>query len=443
MAYGETDVPAAARERRISLEHAARECRYEFLERTAQAIGADFIATGHTADDQLETVLFNVLRGSSIHGLAGMPRSRETRPGSGVRIVRPLIDYTRGELLEFLAGRGAAHVTDRTNFDTAYTRNRIRHVLIPALEESWPEIRADVTDFVSVLGALDQLLDEIANEWITVHVNAAGGASAERASFEVGAADLEKIEEPLLSYVIRGVIADTLGDLRRIDEVHLRMIEDLLTLGSTGASLDLPRGLVVRRGYGVLAFEAGGRPAPEPDTTGAPNVKWEGMQLPSAAEVTVPGRARWGAWEVEAGVLEGEKIWSELRDLCGGIVYPEVERPPADPGERMRIFIKLLREIDPGAVQYLDYDRVGSERLVVRSRRPGDRFMPLGSPGQAKLKDFLIRRKVPRAERDSLPLVTAGERVLAISGLGVCDAAALAEDTRRILKITSVRTGRS
>jgi tRNA(Ile)-lysidine synthase len=443
MSYGETDVPSAARERRISLEHAARECRYEFLKDTAVALGARWVALGHTADDQLETVLHHLLRGAGIHGLAGMPISRPVVPDSLVRIVRPLIDFTRGDLIDYLRVSGQAYRTDHTNLDTTYTRNRIRHELVPALEAVWPEIRAEVGEFARVLGDVDRLLENCAYEWTALHaLPRHEEAAPETGRREVDLGEIETLEEPMLSYVIRLLITRTLGDLRRIDEVHVRMIADLITGGASGSSLDLPRGLIVRRGYERLGFERGERKIPEGGVEATRKGEWAAPQVPTPVELATPGKTRWGNWAFTTTVFDERDLWKELADLGGRAAAPGLEHPCEGASERMRIFIERLKEIDPEEVEFLDLDRLAGKKLTVRSRRPGDRFTPLGAPGQTKLKDFFIRRKVPRAERDGIPLIVGPDQVLLVAGLGVADGAALTDQTRRILKIRAVREDR-
>jgi len=192
---------------------------------------------------------------------------------------------------------------------------------------------------------------------------------------------------------------------------------------------------VVRRRHDVLRLE---RRTPTPAETGpGPNAADLETDIPDFADVAlpVPGSARWGEWRFETTILEGRAIGEELNRLGG----PELERLPADPAGRMRLFIERLREVDPGAVEYLDADRVGPATLTVRRRRPGDRLTPLGSPGRRKLKDYLISRHVPRSERDFVPIVAAGDPVLVVVGLGVDDGAALSDNTLRILRITTVR----
>ena len=419
---GECDVPAEAARRKLSLEHAARECRYEFLDRVSREVGARWVAVGHTADDQLETVLHNILRGAGIHGLAGMPRVRPLAAGSDARIVRPFLDVPRRELIAFLAARAQDYRTDATNRDTAYTRNRIRHALIPALEAAWPELREEAAAFARELGGLDALLELRAADWLARE-------ATEEAAVPLGA--LGSLGEPVRSYVFRACIARVLGDLRRIDEVHVRMIDELAATGSTGASLDLPRGLVVSRDYGRLRFEKRER-APfslhSPTQAKDNHVAARAPVLPPAeAALSVPGELRWGGWRLSAETLDAEALRAEFPGL------------PAEPGEAMREVIGRLRLTDPEGVQYLDADRVGEPPMMVRARVPGDRFTPLGAPGETKLKDYLIRRKVPRADRDRLALIVAAGRIVAVATVGVSDTAALTSDTRRVMRIRAAR----
>jgi tRNA(Ile)-lysidine synthetase-like protein len=153
-------------------------------------------------------------------------------------------------------------------------------------------------------------------------------------------------------------------------------------------------------------------------------------------ELKTPGSTRWGAWTFTTAVLDTSDVWKEP----GAPDAPPSAsgRPDEDVSTAMRTFIGRLRKTDPSGVEYLDLDRVGGVGLTVRGRVAGDRFTPLGAPGQTKLKDFFIRRKIPRAERDRIPLIVAGERVLLVVGLGIADGVALTEDTRRILKIRSI-----
>jgi tRNA(Ile)-lysidine synthetase-like protein len=243
----------------------------------------------------------------------------------------------------------------------------------------------------------------------------------------------------MLSYVLRRLITRTLGDLRRIDEVHVRMIAELVAGGATGSSLDLPRGLIVRRGYDRLCFERGERKVPKGGGEVVRKAGWTVPEVPAPVELETPGSTWWGAWVFTTTVLDGSDVRKELADSDAPEVASAPGRPEQDATTAMRTFIERLRKTDPSGVEYMDQDRIGAATLAVRGRVAGDRFTPLGAPGQTKLKDFFIRRKIPQAGRDHVPLIVAEGRVLLVVGLGIADGVALTEDTRRILKIRSIR----
>ena len=169
-----------------------------------------------------------------------------------------------------------------------------------------------------------------------------------------------------------------------------------------------------RRDYDALVFEKRGRTV-VPLPSAGPAAPQPPARDRADAPLEVPGETRWGDWVLRA----------------------DVDERRGDAREAMRALIHELKKTAPENVQYLDLDRAKCDNLVVRSRRPGDRFTPLGAPGHTKLKDFLIRRKVPHAERDRLPLVVAGGRIVAVARLAVSDDAALTEHTTRVLKITT------
>lgn len=139
-------------------EASLRDLRYAFFKRAADQSGARYVATGHTADDQVETVLFNILRGTGLAGLAGIPRVRELTEAA--TILRPLLDTTRMEVLEFLMKSGAPFREDSTNASTNYTRNRIRHDLLPQLERDYnPQVRDAIRRLSQIAGEADDLVD--------------------------------------------------------------------------------------------------------------------------------------------------------------------------------------------------------------------------------------------------------------------------------------------
>lgn len=158
---GFADVPAHAAEQGDGLESAGRSSRYEFLRQTAERLGARFVVTGHTADDQAETVLHRIVRGTGLAGLAGMPSRR--RLAESVTLVRPMLSMTRSEVLGYLAVLGQDYRTDESNLDTAFTRNRVRHQLLPELREYFnPEVGAALVRLSAQASETQQMLEILA-----------------------------------------------------------------------------------------------------------------------------------------------------------------------------------------------------------------------------------------------------------------------------------------
>lgn len=145
------------------IEAAARSARYDFLLQTAEKVGARYVATAHTADDQAETILHRVIRGTGIAGLAGIPRSRVLSPA--VSLIRPLLDFSRADVVEYLSSRQQSFCLDESNEDPSYTRNRIRHALLPQLAAQYnPNVREALLRLGQLAGEAQQVIEQQANE---------------------------------------------------------------------------------------------------------------------------------------------------------------------------------------------------------------------------------------------------------------------------------------
>jgi tRNA(Ile)-lysidine synthase len=162
---GRREMESIPSQRGDGIEAAARAARYEFLLQTANDNGARYVATAHTADDQVETILHRIVRGTGIAGLAGI---RRTRPlGDTVTLVRPLLDIKRSEVIDYLSARALAHRTDETNLELAFTRNRIRHELLPQLRKDFnPEVDAALLRLAQLAGENQRVIDGLVDELV-------------------------------------------------------------------------------------------------------------------------------------------------------------------------------------------------------------------------------------------------------------------------------------
>jgi tRNA(Ile)-lysidine synthase len=373
------DVRTYSRERKLSLEAAAREVRYRLLEEAASSLGAHHIATGHTADDQAETVLLNLLRGAGPAGLAGIPPVRG-------RIIRPLLEVTREQVRAYCWAHSLPYRADQSNRDLRFTRNRIRHEILPGLRRIQPRVE----------DALCRLARVMREE------NAFVAAEATRRLEEIAtqvpegwalpAAPFAELPPGLQRRVARAAIAKAKGDELDIEFERVEALVGLLTSGHSGARIELPGGLQAFRAYGRVVI---GKVA---QAASAPTGVWD---LP------VPG-------EVEIAELGVAFRTSRSR----------ARRPAHDP------FLALL-----------DTSKMNGP-LQVRTWRPGDRFHPLGAPGRTKLQDFFVNAKVPRAERHRVPLVLCGGRIIWVVGHRIGDEVKVSPETRRAIRIEARPSGR-
>jgi tRNA(Ile)-lysidine synthase len=374
------DVPAYRRRHKLSPEDAARRVRYTFLSTTATGVAAHRIAVGHTANDQAETILFRLLRGSGLRGLCGIPPVRQP-------IIRPLIQVHRRDILEYLRKYRIPFREDPSNRQRRYARNRIRLELLPQLQKSYnPRLVQILSTTAQLLAADDATLQDVARERFY-----AARLPAPPDQVHLRVAMITSLPPALQRRVLREALAETLGHLQRITHSHLANILALLQTDGGTKWLALPGGGVVERRYDVLIICRQAPPA----------------AVCNAQPVPVPG-----ACKVEA---LGVTIMSHIVP-CGAAITP----------------------FPTGDVAWLDAGKVGRD-LRVRTRHPGDRFHPLGAPYTKKLKAFLIDAKVPRGERDRLPLLVTSAGIAWVAGVRPADWAKVTPATREILRLQLIR----
>jgi tRNA(Ile)-lysidine synthase len=358
------DVPAGG-----SLEAAARVARYRALEGLADRIGADRIAVAHTGDDQAETVVMRALEGAGPRGLAGIPPVRG-------RIIRPLIDVRRSDVVAELRGLGLEWIEDPSNRDPRFTRNRIRHELMPELARLNPDV-------VRALGRTARLARRTVEALERVAASELADAVVEPDAIRLRLARLAALPRELGAEVLRqaAIRLGAPGMLRAWAQTRLRRV------------LADPPPRPWRLGAVVVEVSEGWVRVARSSITGlAPRA----LEIPGATGLPEIGRA------LNAMVLDGE-----------GYVVPR--------GPRVAAF---------------DAD-VLPRPLIVRHRRPGDRFTPFGG-AEVRLKRFLIAAKVPRWERDAVPIVEAGGRIAWVAGHRRGDAAPITARTRRVLELSLV-----
>jgi len=379
---GEYDVPALIKKTGMSPQDAAHEARFSFFRRVAARVGANKIALGHNLDDQAETVLIHLIRGGGMEGLGGM------RPCRG-DLIRPLITVTRQQIEQYVQDHNLKTVTDSSNFKSIYVRNRVRLELVPLLQTFNPAIKRVLAQTADLIRGEADCLDELADRAME-RVRSAGSI-AEGESLSLTGLAAEPLG--LQRRIIRRAYAELAGTARGLSFHH---INDVLALAEkeTGSRLNLPRGVIVRKDYHTLELSAGEKVDPVPDFK---------YPLPVPGCILIP----------------------ELRVEVFAKVLPATELPEGE---------WYSEEAVPFRQAVLDFQRV-SLPLFVRRRRHGDRFRPFKGRGEKKLKEIMIDRKIPRPQRDRIPLVASENTIYWVPGITVADGCQVTGDTRQILHL--------
>ncbi len=371
------DIRSYKKEYGLSEEEAGRRARYCFLFDIARKYRATRIALGHHLDDQAETVLLNVLRGTGVDGLAGMlPES--TR--GGIKLVRPLLCLRRSEIEAYCFDNNVHPFTDSSNLETDYTRNKLRLDLIPQLEQSYnPRIREALFSLAS-LAADDRIFLKSLAKTIFFNIARVG-----RKETHLDQQLLVTLPPALRGRVLRFALKKYIS-VNKINRLHIDQLLDLAEKGQTGKQLTLPGSVRAYCSYGRLFL------------TG--QLRWPEHKEIAVRPIKIPGKTL-----LPGGTCITARI----------IKTTELNWPPSS------------------YQACIDYDLIPSGSLSYRFRWTGARFYPQGAPGSKKLKEFLIDQKVPYCRRDTLPLVTVGTEIIWVTGIRAAHPYRVTDQTRQVL----------
>jgi len=375
------EVRPFAKQNHLSIEEAARILRYRAIEDAAESTGATCIAVAHHKNDQAETVLFQMIRGSGLRGLSGMAPVREAGAEFGIknrhlRVIRPLLSVDKDEILQFLRDGNIPWCEDETNALDDASRNILRHKVIPVLTGIRPDAVEKISETAGYLAKVDAYLRQEAADWL--FDNRIGAYEKEPAVTEIPAETFRHLNE-----VLRGVIVrEILGGLRvSMKDISRTQIEAIAALSDrqVGKKVILPNGVRAERTYETVRFTVG----PEHD----PTEEREAEDTP---------------------VFRMETREFDCED--------PVNFPKSD------------------CTKWFDCDKINTPPEL-RTRREGDRFSAVPG-GHKKLKDVFIDLKIPRGERDAVPIVASGSDVLWIVGHRISEEYKISPETRRVLEIT-------
>lgn len=388
-----------------SFEQLAREMRYVFMSKVADELGAAAVAVGHTADDQAETVLQHVLRGSGLHGLQGMTESAPWPWPMGypnLRIFRPLLGVTKADTIAYCRELGRNFRDDSGNYLPRFTRNRVRHQLMPLLANEFnPRVREALGRLARTAASdLDFIEGEVSRLWPELAT-----VTDDAVRFDISR--LTALHPALQRMVLRRGYSELTGDTRRLRESHLNAMADLISDAATVGTVELPQGARLHRAYDRFLLSR------EPELScPLPNLQGEhSLQLPldggPEVAVSIDG------WRVTMRAETSSGGGAGNRSLWDQSVESERSMGLTDEQESEIVWSAWLdRESLVGA-------------LSLRTRRPGDRFQPLGMSREKKLQDFFTDAKVPRIWRDRVPLLVSERGIAWVAGHRIADWAAI------------------
>lgn len=348
------DVRNLASVERLNLEDAARHVRIDFFDEISNRYGAAAVVLAHHADDQAETVLMRLLRGSGMTGLSGMAY-RNARD-----YIRPLLEISRTEIEQYLLRRGLAWCEDASNSDTAYLRNRIRHELLPLLEEYNPAIRSTLAATASVIRDDEALLGELTADVIAESCQIVEG----KVICRVG--ELRALDAALRRRVLRHAFKLLTGTLEGVSQRHIEALCDLIDSERPNVRLSLPHAVTAMRAYDALSLM---------------------------------------------------RTCIEVPEACFELMIPGPGRYPLPSGGVITVDAHCLSTLssEPESAHF-DSAKVPFPWLV-RTFRSGDRMMPFGMSGRKKVKDIFIDKKIPLTERAHIPFLLCGDELVWIAGV--------------------------
>ena len=385
--YQKADIRRAAEKSKRSIEEAGRMARYTFFKKTAATHGFDKIALGHHRDDNAEQVLMNLLRGAGLDGLGGIPPIRD-------QFIRPLIRVRRKEILTYLTENRLEYVTDQTNADTLFLRNKIRHQLMPRLKR---EFNPNITESLNrlseicrsekewidglVLGTLDKLTLYRGKNHLTISIPG-----------------LRRLHLAHLRRLMRLGIRQIKGDLRRIRMAQIDAAVDLIYNNKSIGWNDLPDRIRVEKKGDQLIIRQASR-----------NLR------------TIQSPRAFPAYEYAI----------QPADLPVDLWIPEIQRKITISGPYEDACPETVCQ-DPSFAVF-DLDRLRFP-LIIRNPKPGDRFTPLGMKGSQKLKDYFINNKVPQPDRRFYPLLVSDREIIWIAGHRIAESVKVTQMSQKFVK---------
>ncbi|MBU2597386.1 MAG: tRNA lysidine(34) synthetase TilS [Planctomycetes bacterium] len=381
------DVKTYAKENKLSTETAARKLRLDVLSRIADKNNCRFIATAHHKNDNAETVIHRILRGTGFKGLTGI---RPMTTINGKKFIRPLLCLSRRQIEEYLKSQNIPWQTDHTNIDCRFTRNRIRHQLLPYLEESTPNL-------VEIVSSLSQHSAILTDNIETCARTAVQTCLISKDNTQT-TLDLNKFlnqPQPVQVELIQTVLTQLGCGLQKFTFEHYQKIIDFAKTSQSGKTLTMPGKIKITKGYDKFFITA-------------PSQKTDNVQ--KEIVLSIPGKSSFANWQIETEIL------------------------PID-----SLDIKTVKNNTNDFVQWFDFQQI-KPPLVARFRHQGDRFKPFGLEKSKKIGKFLTSEKIDLNSRKKAFLISDSEKILWLVPVRRSSEAAITDKSRTLLQIKAKKT---
>lgn len=367
------------KEKGVSPEDFYRRERYNFLNKVAENYQAQKIALGHNLQDQAETVLLNLLRGSGLEGLKGFLPIRDGK------FIRPLMETSREEIITFLNKEGIPYCKDSSNEDSKYLRNQIRYELIPYLKEKFnPKIEENLTQMAEILRSEDEFIKQtVANTMKSLFIQ----RQPNQILLKID--NINKLHLAIRLRLYKTFLESFNPTKNGFSFIHIKALDNLAQKSESGKRIVLPLGIEARCEYEMLVLEQ------------RENIS---KQIEYQYIMNVPG-----------------SCYIEEKNLT----------------VRSELITKEHLVKSKKNEVYLDFDKI-QQPLIIRNRKDGDWFQPLGMRGRQKIKNFFIDHKVPRDKRDEMMLLVDNLSVIWIENMHLNDRVKITSNTKNVLKISIV-----
>lgn len=370
-----------SKQKSITFEEAGREIRYALFDQVMKETKSKKIAIAQNMDDQAETVLMRLMRGTGLEGLCAIDYVRDGK------IIRPLLNISRNEIEEYCSKNHLSPRIDRTNLEAVYTRNRIRLELIPYIEKYFNR------NIKETLSRTSNLMKED-RDFISIVVKNAyeSATKIKQSEVLVHKEEFLKNHRTIQKRILREAIFELSGDLKNVQNKHIEKLMEFIYSGRNGTALDLPKGLCAILKYKYFSI--------------------------SKEKKEIERK------KFEYNVNIGEILHIEESDA--DIIASIVDRKD------------IKKPVKEKYKKYFDWDKVQNS-LVLRNRRNGDRFTPFGMKGSKKLKDFFIDEKISKSIRDEICLICEGNKIMWVIGHRMSENYKIDDTTQKILVLTYIK----